>query len=98
MNVTTSMLVLAISASAITPATLFAAPLTTSIEKTEQQQEQLAQLITVAIKSDANMAQINAQQHAMLETSLGSNSLPDPKLKLGIVVYPLTVFLLTKIQ
>ena len=95
MNVTTSMLVLAISASAITPATLFAAPLTTSIEKTEQQ---LAQLITVAIKSDANMAQINAQQHAMLETSLGSNSLPDPKLKLGIVVYPLTVFLLTKIQ
>lgn len=96
MNVTTSMLVLAISASAITPATLFAAPLTTSIEKTEQQQEQLAQLITVAIKSDANMAQINAQQHAMLETSLGSNSLPDPKLKLGIGGLPTDSFSINK--
>lgn len=96
MNVTTSILVLAISASAITPATLFAAPLATSIEKTEQQQEQLAQLITEAIKSDANMAQINAQQHAMLETSLGANSLPDPKLKLGIGGLPTDSFSLNK--
>ena len=95
MNVTTSILVLAISASAITPVTLFAAPLATSIEKTEQQ-EQLAQLITEAIKSDANMAQINAQQHAMLETSLGANSLPDPKLKLGIGGLPTDSFSLNK--
>ncbi|MEC6798618.1 TolC family protein [Photobacterium sp. S4TG1] len=88
MNVTTSMLVLAISASAITPTTLFASPSTTAATKTQQ----LTQLITKAIKNDANMAQISAQQHAMQETSFGTNSLPDPKLKLGIGGLPTDSF------
>ena len=91
MNVTTSMLVLIASASAITPVTLLASPLTTASEKTEQSQ-QLTQLITKAIKNDANMAQISAQQRAMQETSLGTNSLPDPKLKLGVGGLPTDSF------
>ncbi|OBU25220.1 TolC family protein [Photobacterium kishitanii] len=94
MNVTTSMLALTISAVAIMPSALFAAPTTASVEKTSPQQ--LAQLITMALKSDANIAQIKAQQHAMLETSLGANSLPDPKLKLGIGGLPTDSFSVNK--
>ncbi|WP_256383966.1 TolC family protein [Photobacterium toruni] len=90
MNVTTSMLVLAITASAITPATLFASPKT--VAATTQQSQQLTRLITKAIKNDANIAQISAQQRAMHETSLGTNSLPDPKLKLGVGGLPTDSF------
>ncbi|MCP4956778.1 MAG: TolC family protein [Photobacterium aquimaris] len=90
MNVTTSMLVLAISASTIIPATLFASPSATVT--TTQQSQQLTQLITKAIKNDASMAQISAQQRAMYATSLGNNSLPDPKLKLGVGGLPTDSF------
>ncbi|WP_163922612.1 TolC family protein [Photobacterium sp. Alg240-V54] len=90
MNVTTSMLVLAISASAITPVTLFASPSTTVTKI--QQSQQLTQLITNALKNDAEMAKISAQQHAMRATSLGNNSLPDPKLKLGVSGLPTDSF------
>ncbi|KJG55488.1 copper transporter [Photobacterium kishitanii] len=94
MNVTTSMLALTISAVAIMPSALFATPTTASVEQTSPQQ--LAQLITRALKSDANIAQIKAQQHAMLETSSGANSLPDPKLKLGIGGLPTDSFSVNK--
>ncbi|SMY18441.1 TolC family protein [Photobacterium aquimaris] len=90
MNVTTSMLVLAISASTIIPTTLFASPSATVT--TTQQSQQLTQLITKAIKNDASMAQISAQQRAMFATSLGNNSLPDPKLKLGVGGLPTDSF------